>query len=297
MVDLFSTIISKLSDATPDTLAWGMIITAAAAFFHLLVSPPAPYGRYSGTRTGFGAMIDGRIAWFTQELWSFAVPAVWIACFATPQQLARLLESQQNTIVIAAFLAHYFYRDLIYPFRMKGAKPTPLIVWLSACVFCLYNGYMQTSYFLNYAPSRKVGLTDPHFVIGMSLWLFGWLLNIQSDNILLSLRKSRGDGGYKIPRGGAFEYVSAANYFGEITEWTGWAIAAWSLPAAAFAIFTFANLVPRLVYADLCFSFVFFLYKASVGIFYLLNGGLFFCLQSNPASQMVQGTFPSLPEE
>lgn len=51
--------------------------------------------------------------------------------------------------------------------------------------------------------------------------------------------------GYKIPRGGAFEWVSGANFFGEIVEWVGFAIAAWSLPAAAFAFFTFCNIGPR----------------------------------------------------
>ena len=51
--------------------------------------------------------------------------------------------------------------------------------------------------------------------------------------------------GYKIPRGGAFEWVSGANYLGEIMEWGGFAAAAWSLPAAAFAIFTLCNIGPR----------------------------------------------------
>ena len=45
--------------------------------------------------------------------------------------------------------------------------------------------------------------------------------------------------------GGMFKYVTAANYFGEILEWTGFAIACWSLPAFAFAWWTFANLAPR----------------------------------------------------
>lgn len=51
--------------------------------------------------------------------------------------------------------------------------------------------------------------------------------------------------GYAIPRGGLFEYVSAPNYLGEMVEWVGWALAAWSLPTAAFAAFTVANLAPR----------------------------------------------------
>ena len=42
-----------------------------------------------------------------------------------------------------------------------------------------------------------------------------------------------------------FEYVSAANYFGECLEWLGFAIASWSLPALAFSLFTFANIGPR----------------------------------------------------
>ena len=51
--------------------------------------------------------------------------------------------------------------------------------------------------------------------------------------------------GYKIPRGGCFEYVSGANYLGEMLEWCGYAVAAGSLPAAAFACFTVCNIGPR----------------------------------------------------
>ena len=47
------------------------------------------------------------------------------------------------------------------------------------------------------------------------------------------------------PQGGAFELVSGANFFGEILEWAGFALAAGTLPAAAFAAFTFCNIAPR----------------------------------------------------
>lgn len=42
-----------------------------------------------------------------------------------------------------------------------------------------------------------------------------------------------------------FEYVSGANFFGEIVEWSGFALAAWSIVPLAFAFFTFSNTGPR----------------------------------------------------
>jgi 3-oxo-5-alpha-steroid 4-dehydrogenase 1 len=41
------------------------------------------------------------------------------------------------------------------------------------------------------------------------------------------LRKP-GETGYKIPTGGLFDYITGANFFGEIVEWTGFAIASCS---------------------------------------------------------------------
>jgi protein-S-isoprenylcysteine O-methyltransferase Ste14 len=61
---------------------------------------------------------------------------------------------------------------------------------------------------------------------------------------LFSLRR-RGEKGYKIPHGGLYRWISCPNYFGELLEWTGWAIATWSLAGFSFALWTFANLVPR----------------------------------------------------
>ena len=37
----------------------------------------------------------------------------------------------------------------------------------------------------------------------------------------------------------------SANYFGELLEWTGFAVASWSWAGAVFAWWTFANLAPR----------------------------------------------------
>jgi 3-oxo-5-alpha-steroid 4-dehydrogenase 1 len=70
------------------------------------------------------------------------------------------------------------------------------------------------------------------------------LVNVHSDHVLRALR-APGESGYKVPFGGAFTYVSAPNYLAEIVEWLGFALAAQTLAAWAFAAFTFANLAPR----------------------------------------------------
>ena len=52
----------------------------------------------------------------------------------------------------------------------------------------------------------------------------GFCINYHSDHVLRTLRKP-GETGYKIPMGGVFRFVSGANFFGEIVEWSGYAIA------------------------------------------------------------------------
>jgi 3-oxo-5-alpha-steroid 4-dehydrogenase 1 len=61
---------------------------------------------------------------------------------------------------------------------------------------------------------------------------------------LLALRESSKNG-YTIPRGGLFNYISCPNFFGEILEWTGFAIMTWSPAALAFALWSFVNLITR----------------------------------------------------
>jgi 3-oxo-5-alpha-steroid 4-dehydrogenase 1 len=78
------------------------------------------------------------------------------------------------------------------------------------------------------------------------VFVLGVAINLWADNRLIGLR-APGKPDYTIPRGGLFEWVSCPNHLGEIIQWTGFAIMCWNLPALSFAIWTFANLVPRAV--------------------------------------------------
>ena len=87
---------------------------------------------------------------------------------------------------------------------------------------------------------------SPYFIIGILIFSLGAYLNNISDHILIRLRNSKNKE-YRIPRRGLFKYVSCPNYTGEIIEWVGFAILTFSIPTAAFALWTMANLVPRAI--------------------------------------------------
>merc|ERR1711957_439373 len=182
----------------------------------------------------------GKVAWILQELPSLALPLI---CYG----ISNLQGINANVILLGYFIAHCTNRTLIFPLRMRGGKKTPFGVFISALGFCLMNGYINGRYLATYAVYDKDYLTSPCFIIGSILFWVGLSINWHSDGILRDLRKP-GETGYKIPQGGMFTYISGANFFGEIIEWAGFAIATGgAIPAVTFALSTFFNIAPRAV--------------------------------------------------
>ncbi|MFN2175554.1 MAG: 3-oxo-5-alpha-steroid 4-dehydrogenase [Anaerolineales bacterium] len=141
---------------------------------------------------------------------------------------------------------HYLYRSFIYPFTLQEKdKRMPYAILLSAFFFNIINGTINGSYVFTISGGYPNDwFSDMRFILGFSLFAVGLITNILSDRILRNLR-APGETGYKIPTGGLFRWVSCPNYLGEIVEWTGWAIATWSISGLAFAVWTGANLIPR----------------------------------------------------
>jgi protein-S-isoprenylcysteine O-methyltransferase Ste14 len=213
-------------------------LSVAVIVFPVLFFIAAPYGRY--TRKGWGPQLPSWLGWLLMESVSAIVMFVMF-----------LLDGAPRTSTLVTFLlmweAHYIHRAFIYPFSLRDTwKPMPIVVCLMGATFNLGNAYLNGRYLFDLGGSRyDTGwLLTPQFILGSSLFIIGFVINRYADNTLRGLRKE-GETGYKIPYGGFYEYISCPNYFGEILEWFGWAIATWSWAGLAFAIWTFANLAPR----------------------------------------------------
>lgn len=213
-------------------LAW---LGVAAIAFGVLMVVDAPYGKRE--RSGWGPGIPNKLAWCLME-------AVVLVAFHATFVLAGGAYAGPVAVFAALLTLHYVNRAFVYPWRTRTTgKTMPLTIMLASVAFNTVNGLLLGWDFshLDRAPSW---FTDPRFLVGMVLFVVGLALNWDSDHRLLHLRRP-GETGYRIPRRGAFRWVSCPNLLGEIVEWVGFSLLTWSLSGLAFAVWTLANLVPR----------------------------------------------------
>lgn len=227
-----------MTDTTFHYIVYGWTALALITFVSLFFVT-APFGRH--TSKSWGPMINARLGWILMELPS---PLFFSYFFFT----GKTAPNSVTLFFWALWIAHYFNRSVIYPLRQRDhSKKMPVMIMGSAIFFNFMNGFVNGYFLGNYGDLyTQAWLSSPQFIIGLLVFAGGMFINIQSDNILLNLRKP-GETGYKIPQGGLFKHVSCPNLFGEIAEWTGFAIMIWALPAFTFALWTFANLAPRAI--------------------------------------------------
>jgi protein-S-isoprenylcysteine O-methyltransferase Ste14 len=209
----------------------------AGLVFVILFFISAPYGRH--IRRGWGATIPGRLGWLAMETPAAVLFVVYFLLGSAPKNLAAYA-------FLVIWEAHYIHRALIYPFSLSdGRKRMPLLVTVMAVFFNVGNTYINGRYIFTLSGGyANSWLRDPRFIFGLMIFIAGFIINRWADRTLRKLRLP-GETGYSIPQGGLYRWISCPNYLGEIIEWTGWAIATWSLPGLAFAAWTFANLAPR----------------------------------------------------
>ena len=216
---------------------WAMVALAVVVFV-ALQRVDAGYGML--LTKGWGPTVPNRLGWVLMESPVFILMTVLWALSDRTWEITPL-------VFFVVFQAHYFQRAFVFPLLIRGNSRMPLSIMAMGVLFNTLNGLMQGGWIFYLSPEGMYGsdwlLTFP-FWIGLVLFVVGMAVNIQSDKIIRNLRKP-GDTGHYIPQGGMFRYVTSANYFGEVIEWTGFAVMTWSAAGAVFALWTFANLAPR----------------------------------------------------
>jgi len=232
-------------DPVYDTILAGALalipLTVAGLFFM-----ETPYGRFGGK--GKGLHVSPRLGWFLMEL---PAPLTFLFFYFrgghpyAPISLAFL----------GLWCLHYAYRTFTFPALMRvapgyhstfsffvvasGWLVTPLHGYLSAGFVSGLGRHLDASWF-----------TDARFLAGLFVYLVGFGIILHSDSVLRQLRpkdpaKAAGLPRYQIPRGGLFRFVTNAQFLGELTAWTGFALATWSLPGVFILGISAANLIPR----------------------------------------------------
>ena len=138
---------------------------AAATFVALVTKQRAPYGRYFEEGRAYGFLVPGKAAWIAQvrgrnlartrgvpgnpprgpcycvqecPTLLFAFGSAALCWWHGP---CEALAHTPNQILLALFALHYVHRTLIFPLRIVGGKPTPVVIMLMAMAFCVWNGY------------------------------------------------------------------------------------------------------------------------------------------------------------
>lgn len=203
----------------------------------------AGYGKMRSEK--WGPAINNKIGWFLMEMPVFLI--VLYLWAISPYTVTR---RAPYWVFLLIFEFHYFQRSFIFPFLLKGKGQMPIVIMLLSVIWNLMNGYIQGFWLFHLAPKyfpemyTTAWLYDPRFIIGTLIFIAGWIINMHSDHVIRTLRKP-GDTNHYLPKKGLYKYVTSANYFGEITEWFGFAILTWSFAGLLFWWFSCCNLVPR----------------------------------------------------
>jgi 3-oxo-5-alpha-steroid 4-dehydrogenase 1 len=225
-----------VSEATLYSILLAVLLVSAVGTLLGASRVTAPYGRH--LRSGWGPTLRSRTAWLAMES-----PAV--VAFAGVYALGRNRADAAPLVLLSMWQTHYLFRTLIYPLGMPAiGRNMPASIALMGAGFNLFNAYLNARWISRFGTYDAHWLLGPRFLAGASLMGLGFATNVWADGALRGLR-GPGETGYKIPHGGLYEWVSCTNYLGEIVEWTGWGIAAWSPAGLLFALYTVANLAPR----------------------------------------------------
>lgn len=257
---------------------WALMILSLAFIvvtFLFQLKKPARYGRHD--KNHGKCYVPQRLAHAASDF----IPGVVFFTLIYFLQ-GRNFSQPPNVVFYCLFTVHYLHRGLVTPLVARYSSwriPVfiPLVNFIANLLFhyLIVDFISSACYFPGY-------LYDPRFLLGLLLFIAGFVLNKMADTYLVCLRcrpdeqrrdktdiiglclnKSGGkgccpasvddkegaecdNGGlYTVPECCLFKLIVNPNYLGEAIQWFGWALATWSLSGFVWWMFSLATFIPR----------------------------------------------------
>jgi very-long-chain enoyl-CoA reductase len=136
-------------------------------------------------------------------------PACYFGVSALGKMSSQTLWTHRTALTSAMMVAHFGKRTLecLFLHSYSGGMPLASSLFISFFYSILS---VSNSHYAAFSPPLT-GFPS----VGFALFLVGTLGNLYHHVLLANLRKP-GETGYKVPRGGWFEYVAAPHYFFEL---------------------------------------------------------------------------------
>ncbi|MDR1346585.1 MAG: DUF1295 domain-containing protein [Bacteroidales bacterium] len=219
-----------------------MSVLAIGIFAVLQFVTPA-YGMTFNNR--WGMSIRNKKGWMIMEIPVFTILLILYGISL------KFTDKPFNWVTFCIFILfelHYLQRAFIFPLLIRGESKMPLSVISIGIFFNILNASMQGGWLFYFCPDNyyKISwLWSPQFIIGTVLFFAGMIINMHADRLIRKLRKDKNDNNYYLPVGWPFKISNSANYFGELLEWTGFAVLSWSVSGMVFLLWSMANMIPR----------------------------------------------------
>jgi len=224
-------------------LIWATLIALTTLITELYGS--TAYGKFAD---GAYIVLPQRLGWFLMELPCSSCFIYFFFIKGGPQShlfVPRLLAF--------IFLGHYLYRGWIFPYL---ARPSPsggnnfsVIPAIGGWLVTITHGYLNARWYSTYGThlKDKKWLKSPFFILGLILYYSGFFCLVWHDKIVRDLRDPTDINGprYKIPYGGFFTYVTAAQYFVELWTWFGFFLMSCGPNGFFIFVVSLFNLAPR----------------------------------------------------
>jgi 3-oxo-5-alpha-steroid 4-dehydrogenase 1 len=230
---------------------------------------PTPYGRFY-KKDIWGPELDEKIAWCIMESTALLMFLIFYFLYGVNKF------GYVQLFFLSLWIFHYINRSFIYPFIImkQKYKKFPLLLVVLGFLYLSMFSYLNAKNISSNPKYTIDWFKTPVFIIGVIIFFIGFIINVWSDCKLQQHKKGEDNKkiddidikdkevklfetgkfdfnkmfdryiyfednekkNYHLPIGGLYNYISSPNYLGEIIEWSGWAIATWSLPGLLFAL-------------------------------------------------------------